>query len=429
MSEEAEALDEDEVLFSLEEDSSAFKEKIAILKARCLAAGIEFEDGEDSEGDRYAEISFPAGKNKRKVMVYSESRADALLAVDFEKYRFIASYEAICSYQAKYLEVGLRTTRMAPPNLMRRLQNKPFGSEAEGDFQIVPPDNLMDRPVLEIGEASPEFQALSRFSSRITLKMKGIKSTQNDQALAEMRAYADSLFFQIDLLYGSTFILERQRQNRLLQLNRKSPKDGLAYPVAHYNDEAMSLFWYAKTARDMPLLRFLAFYQSIEFYFPRYSQSEARKRVSAILKNPAFRAHRDDDLDRLVSAIQSVRGGGLASERSQLRSAVTECISAEDMRAYLTGSKDREEHFSGKSQKAKYHKIPVLNKTADLRMDAADRIYDIRCKIVHTKNEHSEDEFPMILPFSEDADYLSHDIDLVEFVAKSVLISSSGQLT
>jgi hypothetical protein len=57
------------------------------------------------------------------------------------------------------------------------------------------------------------------------------------------------------------------------------------------------------------------------------------------------------------------------------------------------------------------------------------RIYDIRCKIVHTKNEHSDDDLRMILPFSEDAEYLLHDIDLAEFVARSVLVSSSGELS
>jgi hypothetical protein len=35
----------------------------------------------------------------------------------------------------------------------------------------------------------------------------------------------------------------------------------------------------------------------------------------------------------------------------------------------------------------------------------------------------------MILPFSDDADYLLHDIHLVEFVARSVLVSSSDELT
>jgi hypothetical protein len=106
---------------------------------------------------------------------------------------------------------------------------------------------------------------------------------------------------------------------------------------------------------------------------------------------------------------------------------VSECISADDMRQYLIATKEREEHFSSKAPK--YHKIPLANKNADLRNDVADRVYDIRCKIVHTKNEHSDDDFPMILPFSEDAEYLLHDIDLAEFVARSVLVASSGELS
>jgi hypothetical protein len=231
------------------------------------------------------------------------------------------------------------------------------------------------------------------------------------------------------MMVGSTFILERERRVRLFSPARRQRELTLEYPLADYNDEAMSLYWYAKSARDMPLLRFLAFYQSIEFYFPRYSQTEARKRVGAIIKNPTFRAYRDDDLDRLISAIQLARSGGLGNERSQLRSVVTECISADEMRQYLIASREREEHFSGKVPKTKYHKIPIANRNADVRNDVADRIYDIRCKIVHTKNEHSEDEFPMILPFSDDADFLLLDIDLVEFIAKRVLVSSSGELT
>jgi hypothetical protein len=178
----------------------------------------------------------------------------------------------------------------------------------------------------------------------------------------------------------------------------------------------------------MPLLRYLAFYQSIEFYFPRYSQTEVRKRISAILKQPTFRLYRDDDVDRLISVIQLGRSGGLGSERSQLRAVVNECVGADEMRKYLTGTKDREEHFSGKGPKSKYYKIPIASKNADVRNDVADRIYDIRCKIVHTKNDDSDSDFPMILPFSDDADHLLHDIDLVEYVARSVLVFSSEEL-
>lgn len=429
MADEPEMIDEEEALTpSTAEECSALVEKLQALKARCDAAGIEFQQDMDDELGPYAAISIPAGKAKRKIGVFSEDKADRLLSISFEKYKFLAGYEAIYCTDSSVIEVALLTTRMNPKFILQRMNNlRTSHSEKPTPIEICAPENLHGRPSILIGPCSPEFYALSENrSSAITLKMTNARSTQHDQAVSELRSYSDSLFFQVDLLIGATFILERWRRGRLSSPMRKRTELNISYPIAHYKDEAMSLYWYAKSARDMPLLRFLAFYQSIEFYFPRYSQTEARKRVGSIIKNPTFRPHRDDDLDRLISAIQ--RSGGHGSERSQLRAVVSECISAEQMRQYIVSLKDREEHFSGKNSKSKYHKIPVSNKNLDLRNDVADRIYDIRCKIVHTKNEHSEDDIPMILPFSEDADYLLHDIDLVEFVAQSVLVSSCGEL-
>jgi hypothetical protein len=51
----------------------------------------------------------------------------------------------------------------------------------------------------------------------------------------------------------------------------------------------------------MPLLQFLAYYQCLEFYFPIYSQTEAQRRVRAILKNPGFNPQRDTDVNELLA--------------------------------------------------------------------------------------------------------------------------------
>ena len=58
----------------------------------------------------------------------------------------------------------------------------------------------------------------------------------------------------------------------------------------------MSLYWYGTSARGMPLLQFLAFYQCIEFYFPTYIQAEARRQVRNALKDRTFRVERDADI-------------------------------------------------------------------------------------------------------------------------------------
>ncbi|MBN9082989.1 MAG: hypothetical protein J0I16_15900 [Rhizobiales bacterium] len=438
MADEMEILEDESPIPSTEEES-ALADKLATLKERCGKANIEFAVHSNEDGTLYATIFMPAGRAKRKLNVFRENRATSLLSIPFEKYRFLSGYEAICCYEESYIEAGLENSRFFPQNNLHRLLEWNTAETSSGlkAIQLLPSEALPGRPLIELGPCSPEFIALGGGRSfmtpiggrpRMTLKLKGIKATQHDQALAELRSYADSLFFQIDMIYGFTFMLERESRLRYLSRRQREAGLQLGYPTARYNSEAMSLYWYAKTARDMPLLRFLAFYQSIEFYFPRYSQTEARKRLSAMIKNPAFRPYRDDDLDRLISTIRGGENGGAGSERTQLRAVINECISVNDTREYLMSSTDREGHYSGKASKTKYHKIPIANKNADLRNDVADRIYDIRCKIVHTKNEHADGEFPMILPFSEDADYLLHDIDLVEFVARSVLVASSDEL-
>lgn len=62
-----------------------------------------------------------------------------------------------------------------------------------------------------------------------------------------------------------------------------------------------------------------------------------------------------------------------------------------------------------------------------MRNDIAERIYDIRCKIVHTKDvaESRDQTGNLLLPFSKEAEGLTFDIELIQYVARQVLIASS----
>lgn len=54
------------------------------------------------------------------------------------------------------------------------------------------------------------------------------------------------------------------------------------------------------------------------------------------------------------------------------------------------------------------------------------RIYEIRCRIVHTKaGEHDVD---LLLPFSAEARILAFDLELLEFIVRTALIAGSRPL-
>jgi hypothetical protein len=146
----------------------------------------------------------------------------------------------------------------------------------------------------------------------------------------------------------------------------------------------MALYWYARDATGMPLLKYLAYYQVVEYYFHTYAQADARRKIQGFIKNSVFRADRDADIGRIL-ALKKGTGPGFGDERSQLRATFLECLDPTSLREFLTESEDREEFFSKKTEGLTDKKLPIRNLDADLRNEVADRIYEIRCKFVHTK--------------------------------------------
>ncbi|MGY4499189.1 hypothetical protein ACVWYH_003120 [Bradyrhizobium sp. GM24.11] len=308
-----------------------------------------------------------------------------------------------------------------------------FGVDSSDDLEAAKLEILPESeglPHLEISKPSSAFSQIVRGAApiaRMTLKLTGVTVKTQDSARGVLNKISGSLFFQLDMLSGIPLSLERERRRTLLRTRRIPRKiEEVQYPRVQYENAPLSLYWYGRSAEGMPLLQYLAFYQTIEFYFPVHSRSEAQRKLKVLLKDPTFRSDRDSDIARLLSAIHVSRGGAFGDERSQLRATLMECCDPEELRSFLESDPNRKEFFT--SKKSQYHKIPLANPSGDLRSDVAERVYEIRCKIVHTKTDSRDAAFELLLPFSAEAEQLSQDIELVRYLANKVLISSSTSL-
>lgn len=68
----------------------------------------------------------------------------------------------------------------------------------------------------------------------------------------------------------------------------------------------------------------------------------------------------------------------------------------------------------------------IINRSdtsSELRVQAARRIYGLRCRVVHATEGEAGDE--LLLPFSPEAHQLARDIELVSFVANKALLSTA----
>jgi hypothetical protein len=426
-----EELEPEEEAVDPKEIEDARKEIIA----RCKAADILIEEISDQDSQPELRLALKCGRGFRKVTVPCDKYILGFRQIQFEKFVFLTEYGAICSYTDGYIEALLRPLGANFPSatfMLRRLfdQDIAFSSNSEIPMiKLAPPQAGF--PHIELSRASWQIAVLSqpsfpeRFSRTLSLKLTDCTIATHDKAISLLEKTANALFLQADLLTGVALGLDRERRPPMIRrpFRKANIISDLQYPKNEVDNAPISLYWYARSATGMPLLQFLAFYQVIEFYFPTYAKAEAQRRLKAILKDPTFRGDRYADVGRLLSVIQVNRAGAFGDERSQLRATIAECIDPNELREFLESS-ERKEFYTSKGMGQAYHRIPLANQSADLRNDVADRIYSIRCGIVHTKDD-GDGNGKQLLPFSSEAQQLFWDIDLVQYVARKVLFTGS----
>ena len=160
----------------------------------------------------------------------------------------------------------------------------------------------------------------------------------------------------------------------------------------------MALYWYARSAKTMPLLQYLACYQVIEFYFPIYASSQSNSESKA------------------------------SKEKEQLEITLLKSLELPDLITFITASKGRGNHFS-KANILTTQALKPERTDIDLIKSVAQRIYNIRCKIVHTKSHRSKGNERPIFPHSKEVDIIQKDIELIHFISRRVLLTASNGLS
>ena len=241
----------------------------------------------------------------------------------------------------------------------------------------------------------------------------------------------NSVFFQLDLIANIPVYLSLDRDlQREIRLRRRTVKKDLKFtpPKYKYDSEAISLYWYARTSKSMPLLQYLAFYQVLEFYFPQYSYMEAQQKIKNLIKDPTFDTSNDNHLARILDIVKvTSKGKSFGDERTQIKATIQQCVDANELKNFLMESEKMKDFFDiqKKSKSLVKQKISFNKSEQEILIDVSNRIYDLRCRIVHTKDENDSE---LLLPFSSELAHLKYDIDLIEYIARRVLIAGCRQL-
>jgi hypothetical protein len=396
------------------------------LKSYCDERGMKSAI-DLSEPFEHVSIEFRNGRTSRTVYIASEEDAETLLKLPIEDLVFLGQYSAICSYKDGWIEAAVRAHGAGRTSIAR---SKIFGistptTKETGEVEI----SGIGDVTLRLTEKRGILSRLDYYSP-MYLRIEGIGITEHDKAVNLLEDLSNSLFMQIDFRFDSPLTLGRDRFSlrRLSKPRGQLDEDSqLAFPRFSYEQNPSTLYWYARSASSMPLLQFLAFYQCIEFFFPRYSRQEAIAKIKNALKDPAFDGNKDSCIDSILNATLDDRRGSLPEERKQLGATLKHCVDPVALRDFINETDERKRYYSNDYKKISEKRITLTDEAALVEL-TAERIYDIRCKVVHTKNADGRERDEMILPFSKEAELLMDDVELVRFLARKVLIASSVPL-
>lgn len=332
------------------------------------------------------------------------------------EYAYIKNYNAIHCKENNYFEASIVFNNW---ELFLRSQVNDqqifLGAEKfskENDFSV----HIDGCSNIEISNPSKIYKFMVSDFSIATIKIKNEKKL-NIEKIFDL---INNISFQFDVIFNSSFCLEKPKEFKWFALTSKQ-KMRARKPTFFYDRRAISLYLYACSSSSFPLTQFLAFYQSIEVFFPKFTHEEIRNRMSSVLKSPDFQPDDNSDLDRLMAVVTGKKNGGFLDEKDQLKTVLSACISEDEIRKIIK-EENLIEYYENKKTWEKFPKIPVKGKES-LIPSICDRIYRIRCAIVHTK--FSETGNNTILPFSDDETNIIKDISLLKKIAQQILIYTS----
>jgi len=437
------------------------EETIVAAETACQAAGYEtrrvplkaFRDTGESDDSDCLLIGIPNGRLIRWNEITSDYVMRAIPVAGVPEATALGDYEALLYKDTCEIEAGLDPLAGPAGSFALGSEFKRLAARAaEGG---APCDPVRDSWALELAaDAGQKWSAeISPCSSRFnilryarvsaTLKIRGAAASgRHDEALKLLEEIGQAILFELDLRYGLAACLSKiPWRTQLFRTKReeKRPKDIRFIPIPRemsagmpslpenaYPSDPLALYWHARSAAGMPLIQYLASYQVLEYYFHVYYEREIIDRIKEELAYARLAEQSDMHVSRIIRIARS-EGKPYGSERDQLRATVRGCVANAALEEYLSDDL-RRDFFAGKQPINGVPRIDSGDKSKDLRDQVSDRIYDIRCRIVHAKSG-SHDQFPeLILPFSPEADALMLDIELIQYLARRVLISSAAPL-
>ncbi|MGW5341366.1 hypothetical protein ACWEQD_23700 [Rhodococcus pyridinivorans] len=192
------------------------------------------------------------------------------------------------------------------------------------------------------------------------------------------------------------------------------------FPASKIDSEVAELYSFAELANDNLPLAFLSFYQVLEYFFPQAVRKDQIRKMRREISDPRFSLHSDADLVRVIGIAEKA---GRYKESDQISTLLETAVRAERLREFILQA-GYENHFGKRGPISGVRPITIGNQQEILPRQVAERVYQLRNRIVHAKDDPKYIEQKVLLPRSREAMKLKPDVELLRLLAQEVILDS-----
>ncbi|MCX4779990.1 hypothetical protein [Streptomyces sp. NBC_01264] len=419
------------------EDDAQLPEALHNAVAAIEAAGFERgPDGETLDGVRL--VRFVKGdESKPRRELVSVALGDLVaVAEGLAAYQESEEYRGILNRDGSYVEFMLQV-----PN--RVLSVGRIVERMEWEYRLSACGHSFERETIQTrirqyspgfhlaapnGDACVELSKMSptagflmsdgrRFRSDFvdyTLKVMCSSPARLEDRVGRAQQVADSVLFELDAKFDLALSLKPRESSSVLGGRRRlGGKEAISFPSTEIPREVAALFSFASEAVDNPPFSFLSYYQVLEYYMPLTSRRDALKRIRREIRDFSFNVASDASVLRVLNATERAKG---VSEEDVLKILVRDCV-REDRLLEFFEADGFVQHFSQNGPIAGVSPIRLKGTNEPVATQVAKRVYALRNRIVHAKDDPKYAERPQLLPRGNEANSLGPDIRLARFIA------------
>lgn len=320
--------------------------------------------------------------------------------------------------------INTRTSHMAKS----RLKDKPaeiempfFKNQLEIAIQYQPSASLMTH-LMELMRGK---------RSTVILTISGYNNPTFDGKENDLRNIVNSILFDFSYSYNLAFEPTNfdtlLRRTPLRRRNKTStPTEKIQFIYKKYIPELVEYFNIGEKV-DYPPFRFICYFHIIEYFSDKSAYFYAAKKLKSLLIKPDFHINTDKYVNQAINFFK-IESTKYTSDKIKIKRVINQFVNKSEFEDYL---KDL--------QLLDYFRKPiVIDCTKKLELPGVDfendskfeetlmnRIYSMRCSIVHSNPDFEETKSVPFSPTPENLDKLRKEIDMIYEVARTIIVEST----